>query len=502
MKKSFFTVIIFLLAISAAVAQTAILHVAFTNATTKNYRVWMPGHSALQQQDYNVLLDSAHSGSYTVKLAKPEFALLMYSNNDADTAKTYEYILYLSPGDNINFTANFRGKYNGAKVTGRGSKNNQPLLSALAGARVDSLYGDTTPTRIIAFANKHQAGIKAALSKYITLYKPSPDFIANEKFNIIYDAAYQYYDFKEENKFRIWKSYDQNLTKWSRLQDSLFATIKLNNDEALTAINYIQLVKDFLLREKERLWTYAAKNPKQFFKDWYNSDVETGRKLFTQDEQNLLQEKIINRYFTNHTAEFLYSCLFDNAMDEHNPDNIVLVFNDFKKQYPNSKYIGLYQPFIDSVKAKETRLTADMVILKDNGTTLNTFDDLLALVKGKTVLLDMWGTWCGPCRNEISENGPAIKAYFKGKGLDYFYVANRDLQHEDEWKKLIGYFDMKGTHILANASLTKDIMTKAKGTGYPTYIIIKKDGTYELSKAGYPMDRQVLIKQLEDALKN
>ncbi len=112
----------------------------------------------------------------------------------------------------------------------------------------------------------------------------------------------------------------------------------------------------------------------------------------------------------------------------------------------------------------------------------------------------MWGTWCGPCRNEIHDNGPAIKAYFKGKGLDYLYIANRDLDHEAEWKNLIAYFDMKGTHILANSNLSKDIMTKVKGDGYPTYVIIKKDGTWELSKAGYPMDRNKLIKQLEEAL--
>jgi protein-disulfide isomerase-like protein with CxxC motif len=59
---------------------------------------------------------------------------------------------------------------------------------------------------------------------------------------------------------------------------------------------------------------------------------------------------------------------------------------------------------------------------------------------------------------------------------------------------------MEGFHILANLKLTKDIMQKVKGNGFPTYVIIKKDGTYELSKAGYPMNREILIKQLEEAL--
>jgi thiol-disulfide isomerase/thioredoxin len=141
-----------------------------------------------------------------------------------------------------------------------------------------------------------------------------------------------------------------------------------------------------------------------------------------------------------------------------------------------------------------------MVFAADNGTKLNTLADVLNLTKGKTVLLDMWGTWCGPCRSEIEKNGAAIKEHFKNKGLDYFYIANYDQSNEATWKKLIAFFKLTGTHILANEKLTDDIMKKTNGSGYPTYVVIKKDGSYELSKAGYPMDRDVLIKQLEEAL--
>jgi len=40
-------------------------------------------------------------------------------------------------------------------------------------------------------------------------------------------------------------------------------------------------------------------------------------------------------------------------------------------------------------------------------------------------------------------------------------------------------------------------MKRVKGDGFPTYVIIKKDGTFELLQAGYPMKREILIKQLE-----
>ena len=84
--------------------------------------------------------------------------------------------------------------------------------------------------------------------------------------------------------------------------------------------------------------------------------------------------------------------------------------------------------------------------------------------------------------------------------MEFLYIANHDMGKQREWKQLIQYFNLEGSHIMANDGLSKDIMGKVKGTGYPTYIVIHKDGTFELSKADYPMKREVLIKQLEEAM--
>ncbi|MGZ3778737.1 MAG: TlpA family protein disulfide reductase, partial [Mucilaginibacter sp.] len=113
---------------------------------------------------------------------------------------------------------------------------------------------------------------------------------------------------------------------------------------------------------------------------------------------------------------------------------------------------------------------------------------------------DMWGTWCGPCREEIEKHSASIREHFKGKQLDYLYIANMDLKNGDLWKKLIAYFDLEGTHLLANKALTDDIMTKVKGTGFPTLFIIKKDGTFEGSKSQYPVNEDILIRQLKGDL--
>lgn len=84
--------------------------------------------------------------------------------------------------------------------------------------------------------------------------------------------------------------------------------------------------------------------------------------------------------------------------------------------------------------------------------------------------------------------------------MAFVYISNYDETHADKWKELIPFYNLEGMHILANSELTEDIMKKSGGQGFPTYIVVKKDGTYELSKGGYPLNRRVLIRQIEENL--
>lgn len=479
------------------------MHIAIVNSAGHNCFVFTRDGF---RQDYSkkgnvdIFLNNQTATSQTFNISKPQFITFFYLK---DSVKN-DYLIYrffLTPGDNISFAADFSKKGGAIVVTGKGSNNNQPLLGNFNDIDLEKLYGDTIPYRIIDSINLHQKKDRNAITRYIKKYNPSASFVKSINYDFEYKAVTTYYRFKESTRFVVRDAYFRNYEKWQSVSDSLFKQVQLNNSDALSAKSYTDLLNEFLLREKERLWYEANSNPTAFYKEWYNTDITNGQKLFYADQQNLLQEKIINKYFSGDVAEYLYGALLDGALNESEHNNIVDIFNRFKKRFPESKYVTWFAPFIDAIdKRQHLPLSADMLFVTDNGTKLNTFDEVLALNKGKTILLDMWGTWCAPCREEINKNSAAIKEHFKDKGLTYVYVANFDEIHEKEWKSLIAYFDLKGTHILANGSLSRDIMTKVGGHGYPTYVVIKRDGTYQLSKAGYPMDRNILIKQLEDAL--
>lgn len=58
----------------------------------------------------------------------------------------------------------------------------------------------------------------------------------------------------------------------------------------------------------------------------------------------------------------------------------------------------------------------------------------LSDIKGKYILLEFWGSWCGPCRQD---NPELVKTYntYRAKGLEIFGVANEE--NKAQWLKAI-----------------------------------------------------------------
>jgi thiol-disulfide isomerase/thioredoxin len=482
-----------------ALGQKAVLQITLANTKSAACGVYIPGQ--LKNGKFNITLKNSRTGSHTFKLNRPEFVHLYCSASEAWDSKHFSYLLYLSPGDDLVMNADFNAPDFGIKVYGKGSNNNQPLLSANEEKDLNNFKGDTLPYRVIGAINTAQKKMNSDLDKYIKLYKPSPPYIKDWKLNLRYYASDLYNNFKDYNKNDIWPAYYRNYAQWQKITDSLFRVAQLNNEAALATFHYANLINEFLYWEKVHLSDEEYLNPEAFYREWYGTDTVEGKKQFGTDHNNLVQEKIINRYFTGKTAEYLYAVLFAGADFESNPTNIPQIFGRFKKKYPNSKYIPQFSQFVNTIIAKQKHALNDrMVLMAGYGTKLNSLDEVLAAMKGKTVLVDMWGTWCGPCLEEIEKNSAAIRQHFKDKGLAYLYIANKDTDNKEQWKKLIAYYDMEGMHLLANKTLTDDIMAKVRGRGYPTVFIIKKDGTFELANTQNPMNRDILFKQLDEDL--
>jgi len=119
-----------------------------------------------------------------------------------------------------------------------------------------------------------------------------------------------------------------------------------------------------------------------------------------------------------------------------------------------------------------------------------------ALLRGKVVLLDFWGTWCGPCRESVPTLLAIRKKYLQ-RPVELVGVSSD--QDEQAWKRFIASNHMDWPEYI---DLTGQVRERFAVDSYPTYVVVDRDGIIRFRQSGFSeLSKEDLEEAIDKALK-
>jgi len=120
-----------------------------------------------------------------------------------------------------------------------------------------------------------------------------------------------------------------------------------------------------------------------------------------------------------------------------------------------------------------------LAFMDGNGVTKS-----LADWRGRTLLLNLWATWCAPCRKEM----PALDALQSKLGGPEFEVVSinidtRDLEKPKAWLREVGIGKL-AYYADNTAKVFQDLKAAGKAFGMPTTLIVDPNGCELATLAG------------------
>jgi thiol-disulfide isomerase/thioredoxin len=202
-------------------------------------------------------------------------------------------------------------------------------------------------------------------------------------------------------------------------------------------------------------------------------DETDARRILIQDSIDLLDKQVVDlkkEFVTSHLKSeaatwYLADMMLRSQIED---DDAITAFKAFNPELQDYRY---YQEVATRVKGIEATLIGKLV---DNFTTDATFSGEIFefnSLRGKYVLIDFWGTWCGPCIEEM----PKVKAYQEKYADKLTVLGINQGDTKDKIEKFITPNGYTWTHLMDGKG-DANFVFKFNVAGFPTKFIVDPEG--------------------------
>lgn len=446
------------------------------------------------QNDQVVYTDENGSFKLVAPVKKPQ---TIYFRID-----TLKFQLYSEPGKSLNLQSDLSNGFKEFQF--RGSLANENTLRQQLQLHIFELIAPINTAEHPEMILK-----KIRLAQQVAFQKLKA---AKAKVNKPF-AEMAYYDIQYFAASRVWQAiWDLRINStsytdkprreaWYKTLREAHKEVAISNDSAVNSFHYQQILayyphyfeNQFASREEMQAAISSLLNKP--FEEAVKEVRAKGEEFW---EYNLYDKNFKGGAREAALAYFLVKCYSDGALGYQKEG-----LQKFATDFPSSKYLGQMKMMMQSYFASLAKANSAEYQFEPSDLDYTNLDSILATHKGKVVYLDLWGTWCGPCREEFAFT-KELKERFKNSGVDFLYIAfEHKTNPEKYWKEMVQFYDLKGRHLLMGKALERyfrDLYKDTNTFSFPSYLLFDKNGKLVTKKAKRPSERENLYAEIEKLL--
>lgn len=411
-------------------------------------------------------IDVDENGNFATsfELKEPGFVKLYHGNDHTG--------MFLIPGDSIHISLNTKKFDETINYNGRGAEINNYLaekvlleekLNLISYKDLYSLEKEQFIARVDSVKKVREKHLEKFLNTKLDI---NEKFIKFEKSDILYSGAWLLMNYTEDHKYYT----EKDSIDLGEDYDNYLSELNLNDADLIGLGIYTMFLKSYLRNKVQE-------------------EFESDSSLKGLDNP-LTELRLSKEIFSDETIKnyMLYS-IMDEQIRYEGIKNIDALMADFEKNCTNQEYISKikeqYSKWEKLAEGKQAPLfsypdiTGDTVSLSD--------------FKGKYVYVDVWATWCSPCRAELPHL-EKLQDHFKGKNIVFVSVSVDETK--EPWEKMVKEKKLKGVQLFAKgfSAITKDYLINS----IPRFLLIDTEGKIIDSNAPKPSEKiKEILENLE-----
>lgn len=370
--------------------------------------------------------------------------------------------LYLKPGYNLNMVLDSKQFDESIKYTGIGESENNYL--------VQKFLNEESLGKLGAYQYLGTLNEKEYVHKMDSIKQTQTDFLVQQKeldpeFKVYEEASITYKRALMLIQYALYKRYitkDQTFNVSKDYPDSN-SGLNLEDESLMIVSNYSRYLSEY----------YSQKAGDVAKKEDIDHDLAYLITVSDEVKSPLIKEHLIYgsaKYGISYTKELqkYYDLFMANSSDEAHKKEISEKYNKLTKLSKGapSPQFSNYENY------------------KGGSTSMN---DL----KGKYVYIDVWATWCGPCKAEIPSLKEVEKKYHT-KNIAFISMSIDKKKDYEKWRKMVDEKELSGIQLFAPNDWKSDFVTDYGIQGIPRFILIDPEGNIVDSNAPRPSSPKLI----------